>query len=125
MRVNSLCLVKASGAFKNVPIAVVGVVSDNIDSKASSYKLEKAPKESFADVGGLEQQILELRETVELPITHPEYFEEMGISPPKGEPTNRIINALCSMFRCNLVRPTRNRKDSIGEGRVRLVLGII
>jgi len=47
-------------------------------------KLEKAPKESYADVGGLEQQIQEIKESVELPLTHPEYYEEMGIRPPKG-----------------------------------------
>ena len=81
---NALCLVKSGGAFKNIPLAVVGIVSDSIDSKVTSYKLEKAPKESFNDVGGLESQILEIRETVELPLIHPEYFEEMGITPPKG-----------------------------------------
>lgn len=47
-------------------------------------KLEKAPKESYADIGGLDQQITEIKESVELPLTHPEYYEEMGIKPPKG-----------------------------------------
>ncbi|KAJ1339572.1 hypothetical protein BSLG_005819 [Batrachochytrium salamandrivorans] len=44
----------------------------------------KAPTESYADVGGLEQQIQEIKEAVELPLTHPELYEEMGIKPPKG-----------------------------------------
>ena len=35
---------------------------------------------------GLEQQIQEIKESVELPLTHPELYEEMGIRPPKGEP---------------------------------------
>ena len=47
-------------------------------------KLEKAPTESYADIGGLEQQIQEIKEAVELPLTHPELYEEMGIKPPKG-----------------------------------------
>ncbi|MES1904876.1 MAG: 26S proteasome regulatory subunit 4 [Paramarteilia canceri] len=47
-------------------------------------KLEKAPKETYADIGGLEDQIREIKESVELPLTHPEYYEEMGIKPPKG-----------------------------------------
>lgn len=47
-------------------------------------KLEKAPQETYADVGGLDQQIQEIKEAVELPLTHPEYYEEMGIKPPKG-----------------------------------------
>ena len=47
-------------------------------------KLEKAPQESYADVGGLDTQIQEIKESVELPLTHPELYEEMGIKPPKG-----------------------------------------
>jgi 26S proteasome regulatory subunit T2 len=70
-------------------------------------KLEKAPQESYADIGGLDKQIMEikvknylhtktlheqavkfsfklLQESVELPLTHPELYEEMGIRPPKG-----------------------------------------
>ena len=47
-------------------------------------KLEKAPQESYADIGGLDTQITEIKESVELPLTHPEYYEEMGIKPPKG-----------------------------------------
>lgn len=47
-------------------------------------KVEKAPTESYADVGGLDQQIQEIKEAVELPLTHPELYEEMGIQPPKG-----------------------------------------
>jgi 26S proteasome regulatory subunit T2 len=62
-------------------------------------KLEKAPQETYADIGGLDAQIQEMKvffwfialftseavqEAVELPLTHPEYYEEMGIRPPKG-----------------------------------------
>ena len=34
--------------------------------------MEKAPLESYADIGGLEDQIQEIKEAVELPLTHPE-----------------------------------------------------
>lgn len=64
--------------------AVVGILDDNADPMVSVMKLEKAPKESYADIGGLESQIQEIKESVELPLTHPEYYEEMGINPPKG-----------------------------------------
>merc|ERR1712170_295148 len=47
-------------------------------------KVDKAPTETYADIGGLEQQIQEIKESVELPLTHPEYYEEVGIRPPKG-----------------------------------------
>ncbi|THH12293.1 hypothetical protein EW146_g7753 [Bondarzewia mesenterica] len=83
--------------------AIVGVLQDDADPMVSIMKLDKAPTESYADVGGLEQQIQEikvsrvsglrntttcslyrLQESVELPLTHPELYEEMGIKPPKG-----------------------------------------
>ena len=35
-------------------------------------QVEKAPLESYADIGGLEEQIQEIKEAVELPLTHPE-----------------------------------------------------
>merc|ERR1711983_256396 len=64
--------------------AVVGVLSDDTDPMVTVMKLEKAPQETYADIGGLDQQIQEIKESVELPLTHPEYCEEMGIKPPKG-----------------------------------------
>ncbi|KAL0089113.1 26S protease regulatory subunit 4 [Phycomyces blakesleeanus] len=65
-------------------MSVVGVLADDADPMVSVMKLEKAPTESYADIGGLEQQIQEIKEAVELPLTHPELYEEMGIKPPKG-----------------------------------------
>jgi len=47
-------------------------------------KVDKAPLESYADIGGLESQIQEMKEAVELPLTHPELYEDIGIRPPKG-----------------------------------------
>ncbi|PKF89031.1 AAA family ATPase [Bacillus sp. BA3] len=48
---------------------------------------EIAPVETninFEDIGGLEEEIRRIRESVELPITHPELFEHYGITPYKG-----------------------------------------
>jgi proteasome regulatory subunit len=42
------------------------------------------PDISYSDIGGLEEQIQEVRETVELPLKKPEVFERIGIDPPKG-----------------------------------------
>ncbi|KAK0428446.1 hypothetical protein QR680_010810 [Steinernema hermaphroditum] len=64
--------------------SIVGVLAEDTDPMVSVMKLEKAPQETYADVGGLDQQIQEIKEAVELPLTHPEYYEEMGIKPPKG-----------------------------------------
>ena len=65
-------------------MAVVGIMQDETDPLLNAIKVEKAPLESYADIGGLEDQIQEIKEAVELPLTHPEIYEEMGIKPPKG-----------------------------------------
>lgn len=41
--------------------AVVGVLSDDADPMVTVMKLEKAPQESYADIGGLDQQIQEIK----------------------------------------------------------------
>jgi len=65
-------------------LSVVGLLQDEVDPLVSVMKVEKAPLESYADIGGLEDQIQEIKEAVELPLTHPELYEEIGIRPPKG-----------------------------------------
>ena len=65
-------------------VSVVGVLTEESDPMVSVMKLDKAPTESYSDIGGLESQIQEVREAVELPLLHPELYEEMGIKPPKG-----------------------------------------
>jgi 26S proteasome regulatory subunit T2 len=64
--------------------SVIGILPDDADPMVSVMKVEKAPLESYADIGGLQEQIQEIKEAVELPLTHPELYEEIGIRPPKG-----------------------------------------
>ena len=68
----------------NKDYSIIGVMKEDSDPMVNMMKLEKAPQETYADIGGLEQQICEIKEAVELPLTHPELYEEMGIKPPKG-----------------------------------------
>jgi 26S proteasome regulatory subunit T2 len=68
----------------NKVLSVVGILADDADPLVSVMKVEKAPLESYADIGGLEKQIQEIKEAVELPLTHPELYAEVGIHPPKG-----------------------------------------
>lgn len=42
-------------------MAVVGVLQDDADPMVSVMKLEKAPTESYADIGGLDQQVQEIK----------------------------------------------------------------
>jgi len=39
---------------------------------------------TYEDVGGIGQQLLKIREMIELPLKHPELFRRLGIDPPKG-----------------------------------------
>ena len=66
----------------NKSLSVVGTLADDVDPMVSVMKVDKAPLESYADVGGLEDQIQEIKEAVELPLTHPELYEDIGIKPP-------------------------------------------
>merc|ERR1712137_53100 len=65
-------------------LSVVGLLQDEVDPLVSVMKVDKAPLESYADIGGLQKQIQEIKESVELPLTHPELYEGIGIRPPKG-----------------------------------------
>mmetsp|Transcript_2660 Transcript_2660/g.3999 ORF Transcript_2660/g.3999 Transcript_2660/m.3999 type:complete len:450 (-) Transcript_2660:139-1488(-) len=65
-------------------LSIVGLLGDEVDPLVSVMKVDKAPLETYADIGGLEEQIMEIREAVELPLTHPELYEDVGIKPPKG-----------------------------------------
>ncbi len=67
-----------------MPINVVGVLPDDKMIELASIKMEKRPTESYADVGGLDEQIQELKESVELPLKSPQLYEDMGIPSPKG-----------------------------------------
>jgi 26S proteasome regulatory subunit T2 len=64
--------------------AIIGVLENDVDPLVSVMKVEKAPTETFADIGGLQDQIQEMKEAVEFPLTHPELYEDIGIKPPKG-----------------------------------------
>ena len=60
------------------------VLPNKIDPIVSLMRVEKVPDATYDMIGGLEQQIKEIREVIELPIKHPELFEALGIAQPKG-----------------------------------------
>jgi len=55
-----------------------------VDPSVYNMKSENDKPISFSEIGGLNDQIRELRETIELPLTNPELFNRVGIKPPKG-----------------------------------------
>mmetsp|Transcript_19960 Transcript_19960/g.20667 ORF Transcript_19960/g.20667 Transcript_19960/m.20667 type:complete len:388 (+) Transcript_19960:81-1244(+) len=62
--------------------AVVDVLPPESDSSIS-LMMEK-PVETYLDIGGLDIQKQEIREAVELPLTHHELYKQIGIDPPRG-----------------------------------------
>lgn len=65
-------------------LTVVNVFPAKKDADIMAMEIEEKPDVTYEDIGGLDEQIVEIKETVELPITNPEIFEEIGIDPPKG-----------------------------------------
>jgi proteasome regulatory subunit len=64
--------------------AILEVLPQSRDPLVRSMEIDTKPSETYADIGGLKNELLDLRETVELPLLQPELFEEVGIEPPKG-----------------------------------------
>jgi proteasome regulatory subunit len=68
----------------NNSLTIVRVLDRSVDVRAKVMELIEAPDVSYEQVGGLESQIQEIRETVELPLTNPGIFKDIGIEPPRG-----------------------------------------
>ncbi|KAJ3231250.1 26S protease regulatory subunit 8 [Chytriomyces hyalinus] len=60
------------------------VLPNKIDPLVSLMMVEKVPDSTYDQVGGLDRQIKEIKEVIELPVKHPELFEALGIAQPKG-----------------------------------------
>lgn len=58
----------------------------SVDKKfnVEQFVIVEKPETKWSDVGGLKQQILELKEVIELPLKKPQLFKKVGIKPPKG-----------------------------------------
>ena len=76
-------------AFKVVEIepeeAVIITKNTSIEfSDKPAAGFEGVKRFSYEDIGGLKDELQRLRETIELPLRHPELFQKLGIEPPKG-----------------------------------------
>lgn len=60
------------------------ILPNKVDPLVSLMMVEKVPDSTYEMVGGLDQQIKEIKEVIELPVKHPELFESLGIAQPKG-----------------------------------------
>ncbi|XP_023215583.1 uncharacterized protein LOC111618314 [Centruroides sculpturatus] len=60
------------------------VLNTSVDPLVTLMMVEKVPDSTYEEVGGLSKQIREIKEVIELPMKHPEVFDILGITQPKG-----------------------------------------
>lgn len=78
------CTPNSRVALLNDSYSLHKVLPSKVDPLVFLMKVEKVPDSTYEMVGGLEKQVKEVKEVIELPIKHPEIFESLGISQPKG-----------------------------------------
>lgn len=71
-------------AMNQQTLAVIGVLPTSMSHLVRGVEVIELPNVDYSQIGGLEYQIRELREAVELPLTKPEAFTKIGIDPPNG-----------------------------------------
>lgn len=64
--------------------SIVKILDDETDVRAQVMQVDRSPDVRYEDIGGLEQQLKEVRETVEMPLKRPEDFATVGVEPPSG-----------------------------------------
>jgi len=64
--------------------AVVEILPADTDAAVSMMKMTERPDVKYSDIGGCDIQKQEIREAIELPLTHPELYSQIGIDPPRG-----------------------------------------
>ncbi len=53
-------------------------------SQSESQTQTESPDITYEDIGGVDDELEQVREMIELPMRHPELFQQLGIDPPKG-----------------------------------------
>ncbi|MCK5037842.1 MAG: proteasome-activating nucleotidase [Thermoplasmata archaeon] len=71
-------------ALNKQSLAVVGVLPQSIDPIITGGEVIEKPQISYEDIGGLEEQIREIKEAIEDPLLKPELYAKVGIEPPNG-----------------------------------------
>ena len=97
-----------------------------VDPIVSLMKVEKVPDSTYDMCGGLDKQIAEVKEVIELPFKHPELFEALGVQQPKGvllygppgTGKTLLARAVAHHTDCSFIRLSGSElvKKYIGEG---------
>lgn len=70
-------------ALRNDSYTLHKILPNKVDPLVSLMMVEKVPDSTYEMIGGLDKQIKEIKEVIELPVKHPELFEALGIAQPK------------------------------------------
>ncbi|KAJ9183991.1 hypothetical protein P3X46_007782 [Hevea brasiliensis] len=102
------------------------ILPNKVDPSVKLMKVKKVPDTTYDMIGGLDKQIKELREVFEFPIKHPELFEGIGITQPKGvilygPPGNGktlVARAVAHHANCSFIKCSGSElaQKHIGEG---------
>jgi proteasome regulatory subunit len=80
----SLLIPGARVALNQDSLSIIEVLDNSWDPLVSGTEVIEKPLTTFSDIGGLDEQIKQIRQAIELPFERPEAFREFGIEPPKG-----------------------------------------
>ena len=84
-RIDDVAVVSgARVAMNQDTLSIIEVLDSAWDPLVSSAEVVNRPDTTFSDIGGLDEQIYQLRQCIELPLSKPEAFRDFGIDPPKG-----------------------------------------
>jgi proteasome regulatory subunit len=79
-----LLIAGARVALNKQTLAVMGVLPPSLDPIVVGAEIIEKPETMYDDIGGLRDQIVEVREAVEDPLLRPDLYKKVGIDPPKG-----------------------------------------
>jgi proteasome regulatory subunit len=68
----------------NDSFAIQTRLADETDARAQAMEVDASPDVTYDDIGGIDDQVREVREAVEDPLENPEMFRDIGIDPPAG-----------------------------------------
>ncbi|MFC7069439.1 proteasome-activating nucleotidase Pan2 [Halobaculum lipolyticum] len=68
----------------NDSFSVQTVLDDETDARAQAMEVDASPEVTYDDIGGIDDQVREVREAVEAPLVDADQFREVGIQPPSG-----------------------------------------
>merc|ERR1712137_1079053 len=78
------CKPNARIALRSDSYVLHKILPSKVDPLVQLMRVEKTPDSTYEMVGGVDKQVKEIKEVIELPIKHPEIFEALGIAQPKG-----------------------------------------